>query len=162
MTPRKVWSKWVETRKDPNKPWYESSGLSPREGSARSKSRTKCAKRCGWSSGCFEPHLRQRSLHQRVDCANATFADLKAWSNREPFRSTAARSERSEDCSSGVRDTSQVFATHVEKRTRSSVPWWYWKATLKTCTVYWRDGFIPTMSGVRANNLEHSIQGKSL
>ena len=29
VTPRKkMWSKWVETRKDPNKPWYESSGLS--------------------------------------------------------------------------------------------------------------------------------------
>ena len=29
MTPgKKVWSKWVETRKDPNKLWYESSGLS--------------------------------------------------------------------------------------------------------------------------------------
>ena len=34
MTPdKKVWSKWVETRKDPDKPWYELTGLSPREGS---------------------------------------------------------------------------------------------------------------------------------
>ena len=50
MTPgKKVWSKWVETRKDPNKLWYESSGLGPREGSTQLKSRTKCAKRCGWS-----------------------------------------------------------------------------------------------------------------
>ena len=41
ITPgKKVWSKWVETRKDPNKPWCESSGLSPREGSTQSKSRT--------------------------------------------------------------------------------------------------------------------------
>ena len=78
MTPgKKVWSKWVETRKDPNKPWYESSGLSPREGCTQSKSRTKCAKRCGWSSGYFGPHPRQRSL-QRVLVANASFADLKA------------------------------------------------------------------------------------
>ena len=30
---KKVWSKWVETRKDPNKPWCESSGVSHREGS---------------------------------------------------------------------------------------------------------------------------------
>ena len=30
MTPgKKVWSKWVETRKVANKPWYESSGLIP-------------------------------------------------------------------------------------------------------------------------------------
>ena len=42
MTPgMKVWSKWLETRKDPNKLWYELSGLSPREGSTQSKSRTK-------------------------------------------------------------------------------------------------------------------------
>ena len=34
---KKVWSKWVETRKDPNKPWCELSGLSPREGSTQSK-----------------------------------------------------------------------------------------------------------------------------
>ena len=53
MTPGKKVSKWVDTRQDPNKPWYESSGLRPREGSTQSKSRTKCAKRCGWSSGHF-------------------------------------------------------------------------------------------------------------
>ena len=46
MTPgKKLWSKWVETRKDPNKPWYELSGLSPREGSTQWQSRTKCIKR---------------------------------------------------------------------------------------------------------------------
>ena len=43
----------VETRKDPNKPWNELSGLSPREGSTQSKSRTKCIERCGWSNGHF-------------------------------------------------------------------------------------------------------------
>ena len=78
ITPgKKVLSKWVETRKDPTKPWYESSGLSPREGSTQSESRTKCTKRCGWSSGFFEPHPRQRSL-QCVLLANASLADLKA------------------------------------------------------------------------------------
>ena len=77
MTPgKKAWSKWVETRKDPNKPWYESSGLSPREGSTQSKSRTKCTKRCGWSSGNFEPHPRQRSL-QRVLLTNANFVEQR-------------------------------------------------------------------------------------
>ena len=77
MTPgKKAWSKWEETRKDPNKPWYESSGLSPREGSTQSKSRTKCTKRCGWSSGYFEPHPRQRSL-QRVLLAKANFAEQR-------------------------------------------------------------------------------------
>ena len=46
MTPgEKVWSKWVKTRKDPNKLWYELSGLSLREGSTQPKSRTKCTKR---------------------------------------------------------------------------------------------------------------------
>ena len=60
-------------RKDPNKPWNESFGLNRREGSTQSESRTK---RCGWSSGYFEPHPRQRSL-QRVLLANASFADLK-------------------------------------------------------------------------------------
>ena len=68
--------------KDPNKPWYESSGLSPRGSSTQSKSRTKCTKRCGWSSGYFEPHPRQRSL-QRVHLANASFADLKVQRNRD-------------------------------------------------------------------------------
>ena len=83
MTPgKKVWSKWVETRKDPNKLWYESSGLSPREGSTQSKSRTKCTKRCGRSSGYFGPHPRQRSL-QHVHLASANFADLKAWRNSD-------------------------------------------------------------------------------
>ena len=75
---KKGWPKWVETRKNPNKPWYESSCPSPPEGSTQSKSRTKCTKRCGWSSGYFEPHPRQGSL-QRVLLANESFADLKAW-----------------------------------------------------------------------------------
>ena len=82
MTPgKKVRSKWVKTRKDPNKPWYELYGLSPREGSTQPKSRTKCIKRCGWSSGHFGPHPRQNSL-QRVHLASASFADLKASRNR--------------------------------------------------------------------------------
>ena len=42
----------------------------------------KCTKKCGWSSGYFEPHPRQSSL-QRVHLASATFADLKAWRNRD-------------------------------------------------------------------------------
>ena len=81
MTPgKKVWSKWVETRDDPNKLWYESSGLSPREGSAQSKSRTKCAKM--WMVGYFELHPRHRSF-QRVLLANASLTGLKAWRNRD-------------------------------------------------------------------------------
>ena len=88
ITPRKkVWSKWVETRKDPNKPWYELSGLSPREGSTQSKSRSKCAKKCGWSSGYFEPDPRQRSL-LRVLLANASFADLRSTWYRTPPQET--------------------------------------------------------------------------
>ena len=153
MTPgKKAWSKWVETRKDPNKPWYESSGLSRREGSTQSKSRTNCTKRCGWSNGYFEPHPRQRSL-QRVLLANASFADLKAWRNRDTIsfyvvtpkdlrRKRKIWSLLKNRC--GIRDTSQVFATHVEEgpnehglQKDALVPWWYWKATLKTCSVHW-------------------------
>ena len=124
VTPgRKVWSKWVETRKDPNKLWYESSGLSPREGRTQLKSRTKCVKRCGRSSGCFEPYPRQRSL-QRVLLANARFADLKARRNRDtisfyvvPPKDLCMKrkiwSLLKNRC--GIRGTSHVFATHVEE-----------------------------------------------
>ena len=151
-------SKWVETRKDPNKPWYESSGR-PREGCTQSKSRTKCAKRCGWSSGYFGPHP-----------ANASFADLKARRNRDTisFYMVPPKDLRRKRkiwrllknrC--GIRDTSQVFATHVEEdlnehglKKDALVPCWYWKATLKTCSVHWRNGFILAISGVRANDLE--------
>ena len=174
VTPgKKVWSKWVETRKDPNKPWYESSGLSHREGGAQSESRTKCTKRCGWSSGYFEPHPRQRSL-QRVLLANASFADSKARRNRDNIsfyvvtpkdlrRKRKIWSLLKNRC--GVRDTGQVFAAHVEEdpneyglQKDALVPWWYWKATLKTCSVYWGDGFTPAISGVRANDLEQLMR----
>ena len=44
----------------------------------------------------------------------------------------------------GIRDTSQVFVTYVEEglnehglQKDALVQWWYWKATLKTCSVYW-------------------------
>ena len=173
MTPgKKVWSKWVETRKDPNKLWYELSGLSPREGSTQSKSGTKCTKRCGWSSGYFEPHPRQRFL-QRVLLADARFADLKAWRNRDTIsfyvvppkdfrRKRKIWSLLKNRC--GIRDTSQVFVTHLEEgpnehglQKDALVPWWHWKATLKTCGVHWRDGFTPSISGVRANDLEQLI-----
>ena len=170
MTPGdKVWSKWVETRKEPNKPWYESSRLSPREGSTQSKSRTKCTKRCGWSSGHFERLPRQRSL-QRVLLANASFADLKARRNRDTIsfylvppkdllRKRKIWKMLKNRC--GIRDTSHVFATHVEEGPNGHglhkdalLPWWCWKATMKTCSVHWRDGFIPAISGVRAIDLE--------
>ena len=169
ITPgKKVCSKWVETRQDPNKPWCESSGLSPREGSTQSKSRTKCTKRCGRSSGYFGPHPRQRSLH-RVLLANASFADLKAWRNSDTISFYVAPPKdlcrkrkiwRLLKNRCGIRDTGQVFATHVEEdlnghglQKDALVPWWYWKATLKTRSVHWRDGFIPAISGVRANDL---------
>ena len=170
---KKVWSKGVETRKDPNKLWYESSGLSPREGSAQSKSRTKCAKRCGWSSGNFELHPRQRSL-QRVHLANASFADLKARWNRDTIsfyvvppkdlrRKRKIWSLLKNRC--GIRDASQVFAIHVEEDLNEHglledalVPWWYWKATLKTCSVHWGGGVIPAISGLRANDLEQLMR----
>ena len=54
----------------------------------------------------------------------------------------------------GIRGTNQVFATHVEEGPNKQglqkdalVPWWYWKATLKTCSVHWRDGVIHAISG---------------
>ena len=159
----------METRKDPNKPWYKSSGLSPREGCTQSKSRTKCAKRCGWSSGYFGPHPRQRSL-QRVLLANASFADLMAWRNNDTisFYMVPPKDLRRKrkiwrllQNRCGIRDTSRVFAAHVEEdlnehglQKDALVPCWYWKATLKTCNVHWRDGFILSISGVRANDLE--------
>ena len=164
-----------ETRKDPNKPWYESSGLSPRESSTQSKSRTKCTKRCGWSSGYFEPHPRQRSL-QRVHLANASFADLKVRRNRDTIsfyvvtpkdlrRKRKIWSLLKNRC--GTRDMGQVFATYVEESPNEHdlqkdalVPWWYWKATLKTCNVHWGDGFIPAIVGVRANDLEQLMREK--
>ena len=63
--------------------WYEFVWSQPVEKAVLSRNqRTKCTKRCGWSSGYFEPHPRQRSL-QRVLLANASFADLKAWRNRD-------------------------------------------------------------------------------
>ena len=124
MTPgKKVWSRWVETRKDLKKCWYESSGLSLREGRTQPKSRTKCIKRCGWSNGYFGPHPR-RSFLQRVHLANASFADLEAWRNRDTtsfcvvppedlHRKRKIWSLLKNRC--GIRDTSQVFATHVEE-----------------------------------------------
>ena len=36
--------------------------------------------------------------------------------------------------------------------------WWYWKSTLKTCSVYRRDGFIPAILSVRANDLEQLMR----
>ena len=73
--------KMVETRKDPNKPWYELTGLSPQESSTRSKSRTECTKRCGWFSDCLD-FIRQSSL-KRVHLANVISADLKDSRNRD-------------------------------------------------------------------------------
>ena len=65
----------------------------------------------------------------------------------------------------GVRDTSQVFATHVEEgpnehglQKDAMVLWWYWRATLKTCSVHWVDGFTPAVSGVKANDLEQLMR----
>ena len=120
---KKAWSKWVETRKDPNNPWYELSGLSPRESSTQPKSRTKCVKRCGWSNGHFGPHPRQSSLQSAL-LANASFADLKAWRNRDTvsFHVVPPKDLRKKQKIwrllknlYRIRDTSHVFATSVEE-----------------------------------------------
>ena len=147
---KKVWSKWVETRKVPNKPWYELSGLSPAE----------IKDQVNQEMWMVEWPLWTSSL-QRVHGANASFADLKAWRNRDTVsfhvvppkdlrRKRKIWSLLKNRC--GVRDTSQVFVTCVEEglnehglQKDAVVPWWYWKATLKTCGVYWRDGFIPAI-----------------
>ena len=106
--------------------------------------------------------------------ANASFADLKAWRNRDtiPFYLVPPKDLRRKRkiwrllknrC--GIRDTSQVFATHVEEgpnehglQKDASVPWWYWKATSKTCGVYWGEWFTPAISSVRANGLEQLMR----
>ena len=84
-----------------------------------------------------------------------------------PFRSTWCHSRTSagnvgfEVCSR----TAALFVTRVKCSQRfgpherglqkdALVPWWCWKATLKTCSVHWRDGFTPAIIGVRANDLE--------
>ena len=113
MSPgKKVWSKCVGIRQDPNKPWYESSGLRPREGSTQSKSRTKCAKRCGWSSGYFALHPRQSSL-QHVHVANASFAESEGLAETRyhfVLRGTSAGKERFGVCSR----IAVVFETRVK------------------------------------------------
>ena len=40
------------------------------------------------------------------------------------------------------------------------MPLWYWKATLKTCSGHWGDGFIPDISGVRANDFAQLMREK--
>ena len=113
ITPgKKVWSKWVEARKDPNKPWFESSGLSPREGNTQSKSRTNCAKICGWSSG-FLDLIRVSSL-QHVQLASANFADLNSRWNSDTISCHVVPPEelhKTKDLKNrcGIRDTSQVW-----------------------------------------------------
>ena len=61
-----------------------------------------------------------------------------------------------------------MFATHVEEGPNEHsllkdalVPWWYWKAKLKTCGVCRGDGFIPAISGVRANDLEQLMRDET-
>ena len=123
--------------------------------------------------------IRVRSL-QRVHLATASFADLKAWRNRDTIsfyvvppkdlrRKRKIWSLLKNRC--GVRDTSQVFATYEGLNEHglqkdAVVPWWYWKATLKTCSVHWGDGFTPAIPGVRANDhkqlMRGNVQGKSL
>ena len=89
----------------------------------------------------------------RVHLASGSFADLKAWRNRNTvsFHVVPPKDLRKKRkiwrllknrC--GIRDTSQVFVTYVEEglnehglQKDALVQWWYWKATLKTCGVYW-------------------------
>ena len=105
------------------------------------------------SSGHFERLPRQRSL-QRALLANASFADLKARRNRDTIsfyvvppkdlrRKRKIWKMLKNRC--GIRDTSHVFATHVEEGPnehglhKDALLPWCWKATLKTCSVHWRD-----------------------
>ena len=108
---------------------------------------------------------RQSSL-QRVLLANASFADLKAF-HVAPSKDLRRKRKiwRLLKNLYSIRDTSQVFATYVEEgpnehglQKDAVVPCWYWKATLKTCGVYWGDCFIPAFSDDRANDLEQLMR----
>ena len=162
---KKVWSKWVETRKDPIKPWYESSGVSPREGSTQPKLRTKCNKRCGWSSGYFEPHPRRRSL-QRVLLANASFADFKAWRNRDTisFHVEPPKDLRRKRKIWSLRHESSVCNTRGGRSQRKVFRKTHWchggtgKQRRRRAVFTGEDGFIPAISGVRANDFEQLMR----
>ena len=161
MTPGKnVWSKWVETRKGSKTSFGTSRGLNvPRDVDGRVATLN---------------FIRVRDPFSVFFLANASFADLKARRNRDTIsfyvvppedlrRKRKIWSLLKNRC--GIRDTSQVFATHVEEdlnehglQKDASVPWWYWKATLKTCGVCRGDGFIPAISGVKENDLEQLMR----
>ena len=106
--------------------------------------------------------------------STSSFGECKLGGSGIPIRSTwqhprtSAGNERFGVCSriAAVFVTQvKCFSTYVEEgpsehglQKNSLVPWWYWKATLKTCSVHCGDAITPAISGVRANDFEQLMR----
>ena len=104
--------------------------------------------------------------------ANARFADLKVWRNRDTisFYVVAPKGRRKRKIWSLLKNRAFVTRVKCLQHTWRKVPtntvfrkthWCrggYWKSTLKTCSVHWGDGYTPAIAGVRANDLEQLMR----
>ena len=173
---KKIWSKWVETRKDPNSSAIRCRLCATEVNTSESRSDTFAATPplkfvrliLSWAAS-NKPKRANASMIITVFDISMAFFHVKV---RKVIYVVPPKDLRKEEkiwrllkSLYGTRDASQVFATFVEERINdhgfqrnSVVPYLYWSATLEALGVHWRDDFIFGIPDNRADDLEQMMR----
>ena len=173
---KKIWSKWVETRKDPNSSAIRCRLCATEVNTSESRSDTFAATPplkfvrliLSWAAS-NKPKRANASMIITVFDISMAFFHVKV---RKVIYVVPPKDLRKEEkiwrllkSLYGTRDASQVFATYVEEglndhgfQRNAVVPCLYWGATLEALGVHWRDDFIFGIPDNRADDLEQMMR----
>ena len=173
VTPnKKIWSKWVETRKDPNSPATRCRLCAMEVNTNESRSDTFAATPplkfvrviLSWAAS-YKPKRENASMIIAVFDMSVAFFRGKV---RQVIYVVPPKDLRKKGkiwsllkSLNGTRDASLVFATYVEEglndhgfQRNAVVPCLYWGATLEALGLHWRDDIIFSIPDGRADDLE--------
>ena len=170
LTPgKKIWSKWVETRKDPNSSALRCRLCAAEVNTGESKSDTFAATPplefvrliLSWAAS-YKPKRANASMIIAVFDISVAFFHGKV---RKVINVVPPKDLRRKGSLYGTRDASQLFTTYVEEglnnhgfRRNAVVPCLYWGAMLEALGVNWGDDFIFGIPDDRADDLEHLMR----
>ena len=169
---KKIWSKWVETRKDPNSPAIRATEVNTGEPRSDTFAATPPLKFVrlilSWAAS-YKPKRANASMIIAVFDISVAFFHGKV---RKVIYVVPPKDLRKKGkiwrllkSLYGTRVASQVFATYVEEglndhgfQRNAVVPCLYWNATLEALGVHWGDDFIFSIPDNSADDLEQLMR----
>ena len=166
---KKIWSKWLETRKDPNSSAIRCRLCATEVSTSESRSDT-------FAATPFEIRATDFELGSELQAQARSLCSTFRWFFHGKVRKMIfvvppkdlrkkGKSWRLLKSLHGTRDAKQVFATCVEGglddhgfQRNAMVPCLYWCATLEALGVHWGDDFIFSIPDDKADDLEQLMR----